>query len=217
MAKKGEKMSPELAAKMAEARREARERKLSAIAYGEEGAAAEQGYRLSVAVENDDLISQVLTADEQEKIREEAARQALEEQHKALVKAFKDEELRKARRALGETPADEVFRQDMEEMTRIFVQLPSLRKPTGGVLPPDPIVIDQVFYPSGRWYTVPKAQAIYMQWLMNQAEQHVNQVDGRPRAYYNAGTGRVDWGSGPAGIGASAGVGFDALHKRPAI
>jgi hypothetical protein len=94
--------------------------------------------------------------------------------------------------------------------------MPRLRKPTGGDHPPDPIIIDQTAYHSGRHYKRPRGRALYCLYVMDQARRHVNQVDGRSQTYYHANTGQMVYQGGTAAGGGMFGTSFDALHKRPA-
>lgn len=213
MPRKGETVSEELKAKMAEGRRLSRERKAQEpVMEPDEGP-------IELKLPAEDLrLDDILSDEEIAEIRREARAKALREQKEARKKAVADEELRKARRSLGETPQDEVHRQDMEEPTRVFVQMPRLRKPTGGEQDPEPIIIDQKIYTSGRWYTVPKGRAIYMRWLMAMAERHVDQVDGRSRARFNPGTYQVEWTAGVPNSAAAGGTlapSFETIHRRP--
>ncbi len=167
---------------------------------------------LAVAAEDDGL----LTESEKAKIEEEQLEKAFKERHDAAKKAYAKEMFDKARREIGEMPVDEEFKKSMEEVVRIYIDMPRMRKPTGGEHDPEPIVIDGRAFTSGRYYDVPRAQAIYLQERMDQLRRHVNQVDGRSRTYYNAGIGQMIYQGGTALGGGTFGTSFDALHKRQA-
>jgi hypothetical protein len=164
----------------------------------------------------DAWIEGILTDAEKEELRAAAQKKAREDKHKAARAAYAKEQLEIARRDLGSVPADEEFRTLMQEEVRIYIDMPRMRKPTGGEQDPEPIIIDQVAYSSGRYYSVDRGKAIYIQHLMDQARRHVNQIDGRSRTYYNAGIGQMIYQGGPAIGGGSLGTSFDALHKRSA-
>lgn len=164
----------------------------------------------------DAWVEGILTDAEKAELRAAAQKKAREDKHKAARAAYAKEQLEIARRDLGSMPADEEFRTLMQEEVRVYIDMPRMRKPTGGEQDPEPIIIDQVAYSSGRYYTVERGKAIYLQHLMDQARRHVNQVDGRSRTYYNAGVGQMIYQGGPAMGGGSLGASFDALHKRSA-
>jgi hypothetical protein len=172
--------------------------------------------KIAAPVDELDPFDGLLTDEEKTEIERAANKRAREDQRKKLKAAYAKEMLEKAQRELGSTPPDEAHKQWVEEQVRIYVDMPRLRKPTGGEHDPEPIIIDQTAYASGRYYDVPRGKAIYLLYLMDQAKRHVNQVDGRSRTYYNQTSGQMIYQGGAASGGGSFGTSFDALHKRPA-
>jgi hypothetical protein len=171
--------------------------------------------KLSAAAE--DVFDGLLTDAEKAEIEAAAKKRAREEQRKKIKAAYAKEMLEKAQREIGTMPVDEEWKAYNEEPCRIYVEMPRLRKPDGkGEHDPEPIMIDQTIYASGRSYEVPRGTAVYINWLMDQSRRHVNQVDGRSRTYFNSTQGQMIYQGGPAQGGGSLGQSFDALHKRPA-
>jgi hypothetical protein len=162
----------------------------------------------------EDLYDGLLSDEEKAELLAAARKRAREDKKKALKKSYAQEMLDKARREIGEMPPDEEYQKWIEEPMTIYIDMPRMRKPTGGDHDPDPIIIDQTAYTSGRHYEVPRGRAIYLLYLMDQARRHVNQVDGRSRTYYHANTGQMIYQGGPAQGGGSLGPGFDSLHRR---
>jgi hypothetical protein len=165
--------------------------------------------------EEDDFLDGLLTDEEKAEIEAHARKRARDDQKKAARTAYAKEMLDQARREIGEMPADEDFRKKMEEVVTIYVDMPRLRRPMGGEHPPEPIIIDQVHYVSGRTYNMPRGRAVFVQWLMDQNRQHVAKLDGRPRSYYDPLIHQMVHQGGVA-QGGSSGPGFDSLHRRPA-
>ena len=163
----------------------------------------------------EDRIDEVLTNAEIEEIRAQARREHDEDEIKVRKRAYLEYEREKLRREAGAVPPDEMFLDDMAQMVDIFIDLPRLRKATGGEIDPDPIMIDQKIFAPGRYYTVTKGQAIYIQSLIDANRRHVAQVDGRSRSYYNDRAGTMVHQGGTA-VGGPTGPSFDSIHKRPA-
>jgi hypothetical protein len=171
--------------------------------------------KLPTTVE-EDVFDGLLTDAEKAELDAAAKKRARDDQKKAAKTAYAKDALDRARREIGEMPADEEHRKWLEEAVRVYVDMPRLRKPTGGEHDPEPIIIDQQVYASGRFYEVTRARGVYLQYLMDQARRHVNQVDGRSRTYYNPNSFQTVYQGGAAMGGGSLGTSFDALHKRPA-
>jgi hypothetical protein len=208
---KGIPISEEHKARMAAGRAESRARKLEAPVEEPDEA---QPIVLKAEVE-DDIFDGMLTEAEKLELREAAIKKARDDQKKAAKAAYAKEQLEIARRAIGEMPLDEEQRRFNEEEVRLYVDMPRLRKPDGrGEHAPEPIIIDQKAYVSGRYYTMKRGEAVYVQWLMDQARRHVAQVDGRSRSYYDAQMHQVVHMGGVAAGGGMLGPGFDAIHKR---
>jgi hypothetical protein len=159
----------------------------------------------------------VLTAAEIAEIRKAARAKVEAERKNKHKKALMDAALDEFRREAGEIPVDEEQRKYNEEMVTLHVSMPTLRKAAGhGEHAPEPIIIDQKIFHSGRSYQVPRAQAVYIASLMDLARRHVNQVDGRSRTYYAEGIGQTIYQGGPAAGSGGGGASFDAIHRRPA-
>jgi hypothetical protein len=159
----------------------------------------------------------VLTAAEIAEIRKAARAKVDAERKNKHKKALMDAALDEFRREAGEIPVDEEQRRYNEEMVTLHVSMPTLRKAAGhGEHAPEPIIIDQKIFHSGRSYQVPRAQAVYIASLMDLARRHVNQVDGRSRTYYAEGIGQTIYQGGPAAGSGGGGASFDAIHRRPA-
>lgn len=170
---------------------------------------------LKLPEDNYDEFDGLLTDAEKAEIEEEARKKARLDQKKEAKAAYVKEALAKARRDLGTLPATDEFKEYLTEEMTVYVDMPRMRKPTGGDHPPDPIILDQTVYQSGRHYKLPRAQALYLLYVMDQARRHANQVDGRSQTYYHPGTGQMVYQGGTAVGGGSLGSSFDALHKRP--
>jgi hypothetical protein len=169
--------------------------------------------KLSAAAE--DVFDGLLSDAEKAEIEAAARKRAREEKRKKIKAAYAKEMLEKAQREIGTMPVDEEWKAYNEEPCRIYVDMPRMRKPDGkGEHDPEPIMIDQTIYASGRSYEVPRGTAVYINWLMDQARRHTNQVDGRSRTYFNQASGQMQFMGGTASGGVS-GPSFDALHKRP--
>lgn len=165
--------------------------------------------------EADDLkIDDILTDDEIAEIRAAAKAKVAAEQRAARKKRFMDAALEEARREAGAIPADEEFDRQMKEEVSIFIDMPRLRKPTGGEHSPEPIIIDQRVFVPGRAYTVQRAQAEYLIDLMDKARRHVAFVDGRTRTYFDTQANQMVYQGGRA-AGGPSGPSFDAVHRRP--
>lgn len=164
---------------------------------------------------DEDLLDGILSETEKAEIVAEARKKVREEQKKKVRKAYAEQAVLDARRAVGVVPANEEFDLTMKEKVSVFIDMPRMRKPNGGVQDPEPIIIDGTIYVTGRSYEVERGKAIYLTWLMDQNRHHVNQVNGYPRAYYEPNRMQVMWQGGTAS-GGSFGPGFDSLHKRPA-
>ena len=221
---KGSPITPELKAKMAAGRARAAEkrRQLKAREEARERAVIEEPtvavpIKLPAPPPDDDWYDGLLSDEEKAQIKAEARKKAREDQRKAVAAAYRKEQLDIARRELGEMPPDEEWKAAMEEPCRVYVEMPRMRKPDGkGEHEPEPIIIDQTVYASGRYYDMPRGTAVYLNWLMDQARRHVNQVDGRSRTYFNASMGQMIYQGGIAAGGGMLGQSFDALHKRSA-
>lgn len=208
-------MTDEHKARMAEGRRLAAERKrLAKLSEGAVEAPYEsEPYVLPVAAD-DEFVPYELSDDEKAEIDREVAERLAKERRAAAKKAYAADAIDRQRRKAGEIPVDEEQKKRNAELVSVFVQMPTLRKPGGGEHLPEPIVIDQKVYTSGRWYhNIPRAQADYMVYLMDQARRHVNAVEGRSTSYFNPGTFQVVHQGGVAS-GGGGGRSFDALHKR---
>lgn len=161
---------------------------------------------------DEERLDDLLSNEEIAEIEARAKKKELEDRKKERAKKLYDAALDQARRSAGTMDPEEEFRQDMEERVRIFIDLPRLRRASGGELPPDPIVIDQRMFVSGQTYEVDKGLAIYLVYLMDQARRHVNAVDGRSRTYYN---GSAMIYQGGQALGGPTGPGFESIHRRP--
>jgi hypothetical protein len=216
MPKKGETLSAEQKARMAAGRREKAEaRKANVLASGP--ADAPQGETYELPLQEDDLFApyELSEADKREIEREVEERLAKERRTKAK-KAYAADAIDRQRRQAGETTADEELKKYNDELVSVYVQMPTLRKPNGGEHPPEPIIIDQKFYISGRWYhDIPRSLAVYLMDRMDQARRHVNTVEGRSRSYYSP-TAFTMVHQGGAAAGGGGGPSFDGIHRRPA-
>lgn len=172
---------------------------------------ADLGFR----AEEEALIDDVLTPEEIEAAKVAGRKKYADEQRKKARQAALDGAYDEARRDAGTMPADEEEARQRNELVQIRIQMPTLRKPTGGELPPEPILIDQKVFVSGRTYTVERHVAVYLASLMDHARRHVNQVDGRSKTYYAQEIGQMIYQGGVA-AGGPGGPSFDALHRRPA-
>lgn len=170
----------------------------------------------AAAIDDDVLPTDgLLTAEEIEAAKAAGRKKYLDEQKKKARQAMTDLAYDEARREAGVMPPDEEDRKAREELVQVRVQMPTLRKPTGGELPPEPILLDQRLFVSGRTYTVERHVAVYLVGLMDLARRHVNQVDGRSKTYYAEGVGQMIY-QGGAAAGGPAGPSFGAIHRRPA-
>lgn len=158
-------------------------------------------------------LDDILTKEEIEAIRREAKKKIAEESRKERRQAFMKAALDDARREAGTMPQSEEWKREMDEEVTVYVDLPRLRKVTGGELPPDPIMLDQRVFVAGRTYRVPKRVAIYLQDLMDKARRHVRSVDGRSFTQYDERVGQMIYQGGVAGGGPN-GPSFDAIHQR---
>jgi hypothetical protein len=95
-----------------------------------------------------------------------------------------------ARSAGGTVSAEELRTKELDDLMFIRIALPSLRTATGRDIPPDPIIIDQRVFANGWAGYVSRGQYEYLQDMMNRSWQHVGQVEGRSRTYYNGATGQ---------------------------
>jgi hypothetical protein len=171
---------------------------------------------VKLAAAAEDVFDGLLTDEEKAEIDRASDKRAREDQRKKIKAAYVKESLARAQREIGTAPPDEEWKAYNEEMCRIYVDMPRMRKPDGkGEHDPEPIIIDQTMYASGRFYAVSRGTAVYINWLMDQARRHVNQVDGRSRTYFNQASGQMVFMGGTAQGGGSLGTSFDALHKRP--
>jgi hypothetical protein len=166
-----------------------------------------------VKAEEEDLFDGILTQEELEAIRKAAREKVGEEKKKEIARAYMEEQLDLARREAGTMPGDEAFRKYMEEEVEVYVDLPRLRKVTGGELAPDPIMIDQQMFVAGRHYRVPRALGLYLNDLMDKARRHVRAVDGRSYTQYDERIGQMVYQGGIA-AGGPGSPGFDAIHQR---
>jgi hypothetical protein len=215
MPRKGEAMTPEHKAKMAAARRESMEKKkLAKLVHADE--AVEAPYELPLPADDDEFAEYVLTAQDKADIEQEVRQRLQKERRLAAKKAYSETEIERQRRKAGEIPADEELKKYNAELVSVYVQMPTLRKPNGGEHDPEPIILDQKVYRSGRWYhDVPRAVAVYLMDRMDQARRHVSQVEGRSRSYFNPSQFQVIHQGGAAAGGGSLGLAFDSIHKRP--
>lgn len=210
MPRKGETISPEQKARMAAGRRAAAEaRKNQVLAEG----AVDAPYELPLPT--DDLFAPYeLSEAEKEKIEREVEERLAKDRRVAATKAYSAEAIDRQRRKAGEIPDDEELKKYNEEKVSVYVQMPTLRKPTGGEHAPEPIIIDQKFYVSGRWYhDIPRALAVYLMDRMDQARRHVNTVEGRSRSYFSPTSFQMVHQGGVAYGG--GGPSFDGVHQRP--
>jgi hypothetical protein len=202
-------------AKKAEATKRAK-REMEKPAEAEEVPEVAKPVKLAAPEDNYDEFDGLLSDAEKAEIEAAARKRAREEKRKKIKSAYAKEMLEKAQREIGTMPVDEEWRAYNEEPCRIYVDMPRMRKPDGkGEHDPEPIMIDQTIYASGRYYEVPRGTAVYINWLMDQARRHINQVDGRSRTYFNQASGQMVYMGGVAQGGGSLGPSFDALHKRP--
>jgi hypothetical protein len=163
----------------------------------------------------EERLDEILTNEEIAEIRAEEEKRWAADQKKRRRQAYAEAMREEMRARDGAVPLDEAFLKEMNEPTRVFINLPRLRKATGGEVMPDPIIIDQRRFDSGHYYTVPKAMAIYLAELMDKATRHVRAVDGRSSAYYDDRQGYMVYQGGLAAGGPSSPA-FDAIHRRPA-
>jgi hypothetical protein len=159
-------------------------------------------------------IDDILSNEEIEEIRKAAREKIAEEEKKARRQAYAQQALNDARRAAGSMPLNEAHEQAMAELVEIYVDMPRLRKVTGGEHEPDPIIIDQRRFFAGRTYRVPRGLALYMNDLMDKARRHVAYVDGRSGVQYDPNRGYMIHQGGVAAGGPGA-PSFDAIHHRP--
>lgn len=147
---------------------------------------------------------------------QEAGRKRYRDEQRSLArKAAVDAAYNEARSESGAVPPDEEWLRYQLDLVQVRIQMPTMRKPGGGELPPEPIIIDQKLFVSGRTYTVERHVGVYLASLMDLARRHVNQVDGRSRTYYSQEIGTMVYQGGEAKGGGPA-VTFDAIHKRAA-
>ena len=157
----------------------------------------------------------VLSVEEIEAARIAGRKKYADEQKRKARQAATDAAYDDARRDAGTMPADEEEARARKEIVSIRIQMPTLRKPTGGELPPEPIILDQRVFVSGRTYQVERHVANYLASLMDHVRRHVNQVDGRSKTYYAQDVGQMIYQGGTA-AGGAGGPSFDAIHRRPA-
>ena len=166
-------------------------------------------------LEEDFVPDGFLTAEEILAAEEEGRRRYRDEQRKKARKSIADAAFLAAQQADGTEPPDAAELRYQTELVQVRVEMPRLRKPTGGEQPPEPIILDQRVFVSGRTYTVERRLAVYLADLMDKARRHVNQVDGRGRVYYSQEAGAVIYQGGLA-QGGVVSPSFDAIHRRPA-
>ena len=158
---------------------------------------------------------EILTNEEIAAIRAEAKAKVAADRKKAKRKLVLDLAMVEARREAGEIPFDEERERELAEMTTIRINLPRHRLATGRELPPDPIILDQRMFMHGRTYQVTKAVAEYLMDRMARSWEHMAQVDGRTKTYYNEQLGTMMYQGGVASGGGGFGMSFDAIHRRP--
>ena len=163
----------------------------------------------------DDFVAEILTSEEIEAAKEAGRKRYRDEERAKAKKAALDAAYDEARREAGAMPADEDEARALHELVQVRVMLPTLRKPIGGELPPEPIIIDQRVFVSGRTYTVERHVAVFLVSMMDLARRHINQVDGRSRTYYAQEQGTMIYQGGTA-AGGPTGPSFDAIHRRAA-
>jgi hypothetical protein len=207
-------LSAEQKEKMRAGREAAAERKKLAALHPED--AVEAPYELPLPTDADEFAEYVLTAQDKADIEREVRERLQKERRIAAKKAYSETEIERQRRKAGEIPADEEAKKYNAELVSVYVQMPTLRKPNGGEHEPEPIILDQKVYRSGRWYhDVPRGVAVYLMDRMDQARRHVSQVEGRSRSYFNPSQFQVVHQGGTAAGGGSLGLAFDSIHKRP--
>jgi hypothetical protein len=162
------------------------------------------------------FVDDILTPEELAAEREAALAEFQRDRKARARKAARERFLDEIRHEAGDVSDEDLLDEEMREPTRVYINLPTLRTPTGNEIPPDPIIIDGAVFHQGTWHTVPRHQALMLHSMMALAFRHVAQVDGRSRTYYNRNLGTVVHQGGVAAGGSSAMPGFDALHKRPA-
>jgi hypothetical protein len=172
---------------------------------------------LGLKVEDDGSYweSEILTEAEKDAIRAAERKRIHDEERAAARKAFVEEIRQQVRREAGTIPVSEEDKAYREELVQVRVQMPALRKPTGGEQAPEPILLDGRVYVSGRTYTVERQVAVFLVSIMDQNRRMVNQADGRSRAYYAERAGTMIYQGGLA-QGGGMGPSFDAIHRRPA-
>jgi len=158
----------------------------------------------------DDLLSD----DEIAKIYAEAKAKVAAERKAARRKIIMDKALEDERREAGMIPPETEHEEWLQQEAQISIVLPALRQPNGREVTRDPILIDGKSFHHGRTYTVPLVQALYLSDIMSRLRQHVSQVDGRHKNYYNEQTGQMVYMGGTA-RGGTPGLAFDSIHKRP--
>jgi len=138
----------------------------------------------------------------------------LKKQREQKEKEIYQEAMLELDREAGMIPPETEMEEWLAQEAEIYITLPALRQPNGREVPRDPILIDGKPFHHGRSYKVPLAQALYLSDVMSRMRQHVAQVDGRHKNYYNEQTGQMVYMGGTA-RGGVPGLSFDALHKRP--
>lgn len=188
---KGQPISPEQKAKMAEGRKRAAVERRAAKLDRPSAALPPTLAELGLKAELEDDYTGLLSAEEKAAIRAQVREQINREQKEAAKLAFKEEALFEARRETGTVPVDEERERRLAELRPIRIVLPSLKTPTGREIPPDPIIIDQRVFANGWSGMVTQAQWETIVDVMNRAWMHMAQVDGRSRTYYNGAMGQV--------------------------
>lgn len=168
--------------------------------------------------EDDFRVDEILTNEEIQAIRAEALRQVEADLKKSRRAQFLAAATEEARRNLGLVPVDEAWEAEMKELGDIRINLPRLRLANGRECPPDPIILDQRVFAHGRTYVnVEKHQRLYLMERMARAWEHVAQVDGRSKTYYNEQLGTMMYPGGPASGGSFGALSFDAIHRRAGV
>ena len=213
---------PEKRREMRAKAQETRNRKKAEKLAAEQAGAAETPPTLAdlglVAEPEDDYRidpEEILSNEEIEAIRAEAKAKVAADQKKARRKLVYDLAMVEARREAGEIPFDEERERELAEKTQIRINLPRHRLATGRELPPDPIILDQRIFNHGRTYTVTRAEAEYLMDRMARSWEHMAQVDGRSKTYYNEQLGTMMYQGGAATGGGGFGMSFDSIHRRP--
>jgi hypothetical protein len=164
--------------------------------------------------DDDDYAGYELSADERATIEEEVKKRLRADRRAAAKKAYMQDVIDRERRAAGEEPPDEAQRKLNEEMVWIYIQLPRLRKPTGGRHEPEQIILDGMVYRHGQHREVTRAVAVTLLDIMDKAGRHVRQVDGDSMVDFNPNSFRLTYQGGSPMSGGSLGTSFDALHRR---